>query len=422
MLSCIFSEFNALLGKRLPKSSLTLLFRASNRIKCRPVTVENILSRHLSVHIPTWRLRPDLARTCLLPSWSRRSVGTQSAYSLNEEDDIETSKKILFVGGLSPEISEDVVHNYFSSFAGVENVKMVKTLGGKQKQFCFVKLKDAESVDRVLKMEHMLEEKPLLVFRTKKHRVVVVDKLPSSVTARQLADHFSRFGYVEKVEIPEDRRMMMRKGYSFVTFSTQDEAAKIVEQGYHEIGSYELKVKFPGTHGEDICTPKVMVDNLPFETTVEELKQMFAQFGGLKVIDLAIRNDSNKCAAFLTFHNDEVVNKLIRMQDFLVGGSTVAMKKEIPNPKVRARLRSIHVGNVPANVTEMELVDYFSRFGRVYKVVLPLDGQSGCNRRFAVVKYQQRDSIERVMAQPQHVVGNTDVLVRRLSLTLSSHS
>ena len=216
--------------------------------------------------------------------------------------------------------------------------------------------------------------------------------------------------------------MMMRKGYSFVTFSTQDEAAKIVEQGYHEIGSYELKVKFPGTHGEDICTPKVMVDNLPFETTVEELKQMFAKFGGLKVIDLAIRNDSNKCVAFLTFHNDEVVNKLIRMQDLVVGGSTVAMKKEIPNPKVRARLRSIHVGNVPANVTEMELVDYFSRFGRVYKVVLPLDGQSGCNRRFAVVKYQQRDSIERVMAQPQHVVGNTDVLVRRLSLTHSSHS
>ena len=419
MMSCVIAEFSSIFRKVSPKPSLPCLlylrkkglFHASAIFFDPPACQPQTWQQHL--------IKPLFDKHCLA-SWNKRFICTQSVLNnLNEEDDFESSRRLLFVGGVSQKTNEEVIHNYFSNIADVEAVKMVRNLGGEQKQFCFVKLRDVGCIDQILQTNHTIEGRPLLVHRAKKHRVVVAGNLPSSINGLQLKKHFSKFGLVENIVIPEDRRMKQRKGYSLITFSSQDEAAKAVEQQHHEIGPYKLKVKFLGAHGEDIKTPKILLDNLPFDTSVEDVKDVFSKFGGLKIIDLAIRNDSNKCVAFLTFDNDEVVEELVQMKDLAVGGRVVSMKKEIPSTKFAARLRSIHVGNLSHNVTKTELIDYFSTFGMVYKIVLPVDKVTGKNKGFAVVKYHQRDSIQRVMAQSSHCLGSDQMRVRRFSLVLS---
>ena len=247
MFSSTFVEFNSLIGRFLQKPSLTSLLRTSSRVTPRRNALFSISLgvRQLSVPVSVRSLQSTCRRSQLLGQVQVGLLSGKTTRNLSNQadDDFESSRKLLFVGRLPWPRTEGAVREYFSKFGEVDSVRMILNPRGMAKPFCFVKLKDAESVQEILQMNHKLEGSPLSVQRIKNHRVVSVD-VPPGLSFGQLKEHCAQFGSVESVERPESRFKQHRNDCYHVTFASQEEAAKCVEHGDHEIGSFKVQMQF----------------------------------------------------------------------------------------------------------------------------------------------------------------------------------
>ena len=312
--------------------------------------------------------------------------------------DIESSKRSLFVGGMVPEIDEDMIYDHFSNFAKVENVIKRR---GQQNQFCFVKLQDAASVDRILKMNHVLGNNPLSVERVKKHRVVLVNHLPSGLSAEQLEVYFAQFGSVEKVE--QDRNNC------FLTFSSQDEAVKAVEQQDHQIGSFTVTATFPGPdnilRSSAIETSKkslFVVGNLPgiFEETVHDY---FSNF--VKVEEILMKKLARyKRLFFVKLKDAESIDHVLKMNHVL-GKKPLTVQRVLKH-------RVVFVYNLPFSLSVKQLAEHFNQFGSVEKVEIPEDFQSKERKDHCYVTFSSQDEAVKVVEQKEHVIDSFIVSVR----------
>ncbi|EFB12903.1 hypothetical protein PANDA_020938, partial [Ailuropoda melanoleuca] len=61
----------------------------------------------------------------------------------------------VFVGGLSPDTSEEQIKEYFGTFAEIENIELLKdTKTNERRGFCFITYKDKEPVKKMLESRY----------------------------------------------------------------------------------------------------------------------------------------------------------------------------------------------------------------------------------------------------------------------------
>ncbi len=79
--------------------------------------------------------------------------------------------------------------------------------------------------------------------------------------------------------------------------------------------------------------------------------------------------------------------------------------------------KRIFVGNLKPTTTKSELRDYFSTFGKMAKIEIMTDHQTGASRGFGFLTFDEVDSAEKVLGQPVHkrkdYVISIDVAVPR---------
>ena len=351
---------------------------------------------------------------------------TRSAANLEmlNSNDTDVNERTVFVGGLNALSDEEALKKYFSSFGEVEGTAVVRTIRAVSKCFGFVRFKDVVTVDRVIDHGHVIEEFPVNVLRAKKYRVVYVGGLPSNVTSVHLKQYFTKFGTVEQVEIPETAETNQRRGYALVTFSTQREAFKATEDESQtmELGTTgaktDLSVKLYSLAKCDMQTNRLIVNQLPYETTAEEIKDFFEKMGSLKAVDLAMNAKLRKCVAFLTFRSNKDVDDIASKDEIMFNGTMVSVHKADAQSKLQCRSRSLFIENLPLDITENELTAYFMTFGKVRRVSLPLDKDTNHHMGFGVVKFVMSLDLNRVMSYGSHVIGTHKISVRRLALII----
>uniref|UniRef100_A0A670JM76 RRM domain-containing protein n=1 Tax=Podarcis muralis TaxID=64176 RepID=A0A670JM76_PODMU len=105
-----------------------------------------------------------------------------------------------------------------------------------------------------------------------------------------LREYFSQFGEVKECLVMRDPLTKRSRGFGFVTFMDQAGVDKVLAQSRHELDSKTVSLLLPSPERCMVTrTKKIFVGGLSVNTTVEDVKQYFEQFG--KVDDAMLMFD-----------------------------------------------------------------------------------------------------------------------------------
>lgn len=167
----------------------------------------------------------------------------------------------MFVGGLAWSTTTPKLKSYFSKFGEVIDCSVIyDKLTENSKGFGFVKFKDPESVDKVIKSRpHILDDKqidpkPCTTKEVQKEKQraelvqvvkykIFVGGVAQTTTEEKIRIYFEKYGTVTEVLFAVNKDDNKNKGFCFVTFDTENAATKAVEVHFHNIDGRRVEVK-----------------------------------------------------------------------------------------------------------------------------------------------------------------------------------
>jgi RNA-binding protein Musashi len=169
---------------------------------------------------------------------------------------------------------------------------------------------------------------------------IFVGGLSWQTTNESLRQYFSQFGEVVECMVMKDQTTKRSRGFGFVNFVDATSVDKVLASGPHDVDAKRVdpKKSFPRPK---LCdgqlklvtrTKKMFVGGLSSTTTVDDVKSYFEQFG--KVEDAMLMYDKqtqrHRGFAFVTFENEETVDKVVDVHYHDINNKTVECKKAQP--------------------------------------------------------------------------------------------
>lgn len=158
---------------------------------------------------------------------------------------------------------------------------------------------------------------------------------------------------------------------------------------------------------------KIFVGGLNWETTSDDLKAYFEQFGG--VTDCTIKTDPNtgrpRGFGFVVFEDPSCVDRALAHGSHSLGGKTIDPKRAKrlgPEP-----VKKVFVGGLDPNTPESEVREYFGQYGTIEDLTLPFDKLNNVRKSFAFITFESEEPVEQLCANPMHTVGGKSVEVKK---------
>jgi len=153
--------------------------------------------------------------------------------------------------------------------------------------------------------------------RSRKEKLLddlIVLGLPYGITQEKLREYFTTAcGEMTFCQVKIDKATGKSRGFGFVRFKTVEAAEKAMKDS-HEIDDRKLVIRLSQKEGD---TPtKLFVGSLPQDTTEEEVKTYFSEFGDL--VDIFCPNPF-RGFAFITFSDESDARKVLEGQHKLKG-------------------------------------------------------------------------------------------------------
>jgi len=169
-------------------------------------------------------------------------------------------------------------------------------------------------------------------------------------TPENVREYFSQFGDVAEVMVMKDPATRRSRGFGFITFSNPGSVNKVLAYPAHQLDGkiIEPKVAVPRKTNPKLVmrTKKIFVGGLSATTSLEDVKNYFEQFSKVKESMLAYDKVTNRHRGFgfVTFDNEDVVDKICEIHFHEINGKMVESKKAFPKePRT--------MGNIYTNIS-----------------------------------------------------------------------
>ncbi|XP_062540174.1 RNA-binding protein squid-like [Armigeres subalbatus] len=157
-------------------------------------------------------------------------------------------------------------------------------------------------------------------------RKLFVGGLSTETTEQDLRNHFVQYGEIENVNVKTDSQTGRSRGFAFIIFSSAESLDKVAAAGDHTINGKKVDAKKakskPG---------KIFVGGLSPETSDEEVKTFFGQFGTVVEVEIPFDKSKNqrKNFCFITYESEAVVKDLLKTPKQTLGGKEVDVKRAV---------------------------------------------------------------------------------------------
>lgn len=232
-------------------------------------------------------------------------------------------------------------------------------------------------------------------------KTIYVGNISFDTVESDLRAAFALHGTVKKVQMPLDRNTGRSRGFGFIQMSSADEHAAAIEavnesdiSGRTVYVSESLpkdkvadnKRKYQKRKQEDEGT-KIYVGNLNFDTTMEDLKATFAEYGEVKDCFMPSDYDGNpRGFAFIQMEEENALKAIEELHGTQLDGRTLNVNKSLPKgTKASPTQIKLYVGNLSWGTEEAALRELFEEYGKVIDCYIPTDRETGQHRGFAFV-------------------------------------
>ncbi|XP_066994467.1 heterogeneous nuclear ribonucleoprotein 27C isoform X1 [Anabrus simplex] len=164
-----------------------------------------------------------------------------------------------------------------------------------------------------------------------------VGGLSWETTQENLQRYFSRYGEVIDCVVMKNSESGRSRGFGFVTFSEPANVSMVLQSGPHQLDGRTIDPKPCNPRSlqkpkRSNSYPKVFLGGLPSNITETDLRSYFTRFG--KVMEVVIMYDQEKKKSrgfgFLSFEDDDAVERCVAEHFINLGGKQVEIKKAEP--------------------------------------------------------------------------------------------
>ncbi|MCJ1257881.1 hypothetical protein MMC24_005709 [Lignoscripta atroalba] len=206
------------------------------------------------------------AMTSPMSSFSGGLMSPSSAGGSIRRAAPEPNKRALYVGGLDPRVTEDVLRQIFETTGHVQNVKIIPDKNDQNKGFNygFIEYDDPGAAERAMqtlngRRVHQAEIRVNWAYQsntsnkedTSNHFHIFVGDLSNEVNDEVLLQAFSAFGSVSEARVMWDMKTGRSRGYGFVAFRERSDAEKALSSMDGEwLGSRAIRCNWANQKGQ----------------------------------------------------------------------------------------------------------------------------------------------------------------------------
>ncbi|KAI0501455.1 hypothetical protein KFK09_016400 [Dendrobium nobile] len=193
----------------------------------------------------------------------------------------------LFIGGITKELEEEVLKEYFQKYGEVKEVVVMRERAtGNLRGFGFIEFFDPEAAERAINEgQHLIRNISVEVKRARPRpeerrnyqsphhpypdqstqlirklgrsgtnnsindesqmasRKIFVGGLSANVTEVEFRSYFEKFGCITDVVIMYDSATHRPRGFGFITFDTEEAVENVMQKSFHELNKKVVEVK-----------------------------------------------------------------------------------------------------------------------------------------------------------------------------------
>lgn len=186
---------------------------------------------------------------------------------------------------------------------------------------------------------------------TKDLQTVFLSNLDFKTDEDRIKEVFSQFGDISEVRLVR-KFNGLSKGFCYVEYTSIEGAREALKHDRTEIDGRPVFVNEVGkkkgfTFSTTIEKNKLFIRNLPRETTLEELRNIFSKFGALKDVRIVtFRNGQSKGLAYVDYVDEVSASEAIsKANNMLIGDRNIEVM--ISNPSVAKNPKSISPTPMP---------------------------------------------------------------------------
>ncbi|XP_058823744.1 RNA-binding protein Musashi homolog Rbp6 isoform X2 [Topomyia yanbarensis] len=167
-----------------------------------------------------------------------------------------------------------------------------------------------------------------------------VGGLSWQTSSEKLSEYFGMFGKVTDVLIMKDPITQRSRGFGFITFQEPNSVDKVLQVPIHTLDGKKIDPKHatpknrPKTQSNK--TKKIFVGGVSQETSADEVKQYFSQFGKVEetVMLMDQQTKRHRGFGFVTFESEDVVDRVCEIHFHTIKNKKVECKKAQPKEAV----------------------------------------------------------------------------------------
>lgn len=156
----------------------------------------------------------------------------------------------------------------------------------------------------------------------------------------KLREYFGQFGNVTDVLVMKDPITQRSRGFGFITFSNPEAVDRVLSVPSHCLDGKKIDPKHatPKSKSKANKTKKIFVGGVSQETSSEEVKAYFSQFGKVEeaVMLMDQQTKRHRGFGFVTFENEETVDRVCEIHFHTIKNKKVECKKAQPKEVVQA--------------------------------------------------------------------------------------